>query len=42
MEEKPIEVLEQELKEFEAMVEEYYRSKEFIDYISQLGEDIEI
>ncbi len=42
MEEKDIEILEQELKEFEEMVEEYYRSKEFRDYIAHLEQDMQL
>jgi wobble nucleotide-excising tRNase len=34
--EKDIEVLEQELKEVEEMVEGYYRSPEFEEYVLQL------
>ena len=34
--EKDIEILEQELKEVEEMVESYYRSPEFEEYVLQL------
>jgi wobble nucleotide-excising tRNase len=34
--EKDIEILEQELKEVEEMVEGYYRSPEFEEYVLQL------
>lgn len=42
MEEKDIEILEQELNEFEQMVEDYYNSKEFRDYIALLEREIEL
>ena len=42
MEEKDIEILEQELKEFEEMVEAYYSSKEFREYVMELGEEVEL
>ncbi len=42
MEEKDIDILEQELKEFEEMVEAYYSSKEFRDYIAQLEQDMQL
>ena len=39
--EKDIEVLEQELKEVEEMVEGYYRSPEFETYVIQLEKSME-
>lgn len=39
--EKDIEVLEQELKEVEEMVEGYYRSPEFEAYVIQLEKSME-
>ena len=39
--EKDIEVLEQELKEVEEMVEGYYRSPEFESYVIQLEKSME-
>ena len=39
--EKDIEVLEQELKEVEEMVEGYYRSPEFEEYVLQLEKSME-
>lgn len=39
--EKDIEVLEQELKEVEAMVDGYYRSPEFEAYVIQLEKSME-
>jgi hypothetical protein len=39
--EKDIEVLEQELKEVEEMVEGYYRSPEFEEYVIQLEKSME-
>jgi hypothetical protein len=39
--EKDIEILEQELKEVEEMVEGYYRSPEFETYVIQLEKSIE-
>ena len=39
--EKDIEILEQELKEVEEMVEEYYRSPEFEAYVLQLEKSME-
>jgi len=39
--EKDIEILEQELKEVEEMVEGYYRSPEFEEYVLQLEKSME-
>lgn len=39
--EKDIEILEQELKEVEEMVEGYYRSPEFETYVIQLEKSME-
>jgi hypothetical protein len=39
--EKDIEVLEQELKEVEEMVEGYYRSPEFEEYVLQLEKSMD-
>lgn len=39
--EKDIEILEQELKEVEEMVEGYYRSPEFESYVIQLEKSME-
>ena len=39
--EKDIEILEQELKEMEEMVEGYYRSPEFEAYVLQLENSME-
>ena len=39
--EKDIEILEQELKEVEEMVEGYYRSPEFEAYVIQLEKSME-
>ena len=39
--EKDIEILEQELKEVEEMVEGYYRSPEFEAYVLQLEKSME-
>jgi hypothetical protein len=39
--EKDIEILEQELKEVEEMVEGYYRSPEFETYVLQLEKSME-
>lgn len=39
--EKDIEVLEQELKEVEEMVDGYYRSPEFEEYVLQLEKSME-
>jgi hypothetical protein len=39
--EKDIEILEQQLKEVEEMVEEYYRSPEFEAYVLQLENSME-
>ena len=39
--EKDIEILEQELKEVEEMVESYYRSPEFETYVIQLEKSME-
>jgi wobble nucleotide-excising tRNase len=39
--EKDIEILEQELKEVEEMVEGYYRSPEFEEYVTQLEKSME-
>jgi predicted RNase H-like nuclease (RuvC/YqgF family) len=38
---KDIEILEQELKEVEEMVEGYYRSPEFEEYVTQLEKSME-
>lgn len=39
--EKDIEILEQQLKEVEEMVEGYYRSPEFEEYVLQLEKSME-
>lgn len=39
--EKDIEILEQELKEVEEMVEGYYRSPEFEEYVLQLEKSMD-
>lgn len=39
--EKDIEILEQELKEVEEMVEGYYRSPEFEEYLLQLEKSMD-
>jgi hypothetical protein len=39
--EKDIEILEQELREVEEMVEGYYRSPEFEEYVLQLEKSME-
>jgi len=39
--EKDIEILEQELKEVEEMVDGYYRSPEFEEYVTQLEKSME-
>lgn len=39
--EKDIEILEQELKEVEEMVDGYYRSPEFEEYVLQLEKSME-
>ncbi len=39
--EKDIEILEQELKEAEEMVEGYYRSPEFEEYVLQLEKSMD-
>jgi hypothetical protein len=41
MEEKDIEILEQELMEFELMADDYYRSKEFAEYVSQIEKSMD-